>query len=226
MIESISLLKRLWTEDDVTFQGEYYNCSGVTIGPKPLSKPRPQIWIANNAVGRHQLVEGGSLPGQGAAEAESADQRFVRGTLRRVARHADGWQTAGVFPATELARRLDILHAELRELGRDPVTFASHLYHNININDDEDAAFAESKRFLDEYYGPVFSDPMVRNWTVTGSPARCAEMLRQLEGLGFDEVTLRITSWDQETQFRRLREEVLPLLDLTDSPASVRSTAR
>jgi alkanesulfonate monooxygenase SsuD/methylene tetrahydromethanopterin reductase-like flavin-dependent oxidoreductase (luciferase family) len=191
MIESIALIKRLWTEDDVSFQGDYFACSGVTIGPKPAAQPRPPICIANNAVAH-------------------ADEQFVRRTLRRVARHADGWQTAGVFALSELAGRLAILREELHALERDVSSFETHLYHNININSNREVALAESKRFLDEYYGPVFSEPMVRNWTASGSPAECAEMLQILGELGFSEITLRITSWDQETQFRKLTEEVLP----------------
>ena len=49
LIEWITLLKRLWTEDNVTFEGEHYRCEGITIEPKPAAKPRPPIWIANNA---------------------------------------------------------------------------------------------------------------------------------------------------------------------------------
>ena len=41
-------LTRLWTEDNVTFEGRHYHCQGITIDPKPTAKPRPHIWIANN----------------------------------------------------------------------------------------------------------------------------------------------------------------------------------
>ncbi|HLZ30916.1 MAG TPA: LLM class flavin-dependent oxidoreductase, partial [Chloroflexota bacterium] len=49
LIEWIALLKLLWTTDNVTFEGKHYRCAGVTIEPKPAAKPRPPIWIANNA---------------------------------------------------------------------------------------------------------------------------------------------------------------------------------
>src|SRR5919202_5953226 len=48
MLEWIELIKRLWTEDNVTFQGRQYQCEGITIDPKPTARPRPPIWIANN----------------------------------------------------------------------------------------------------------------------------------------------------------------------------------
>src|SRR5690606_24798112 len=60
LIEWIALLKRLWTEEEVTFEGEYYRCEGITIEPKPVAKPRPPIWIASNAGRDVGMVEGGS----------------------------------------------------------------------------------------------------------------------------------------------------------------------
>lgn len=39
------------------------------------------------------------------------------------------------------------------------------------------------------------------------------EHLLAYRRLGFSEVTLRITSWDQEAQFQRLVGEVLPALE-------------
>src|SRR5919197_4047241 len=41
LVEWITLLKRLWTEDQVTFHGQHYQCEDVTIEPKPAARPRP-----------------------------------------------------------------------------------------------------------------------------------------------------------------------------------------
>jgi alkanesulfonate monooxygenase SsuD/methylene tetrahydromethanopterin reductase-like flavin-dependent oxidoreductase (luciferase family) len=56
-----------------------------------------------------------------------------------------------------------------------------------------------------------FPRTFVDQWVATGSPLQCAERLTQIRDLGFTEVALRITSWNQMEQFRRLVEEVLPL---------------
>jgi hypothetical protein len=102
------------------------------------------------------------------------------------------------------------LSEALRAEGRDPANFGNIEYHNININPDRDAALAESKRFLDEYYGPVFAPEMVASWTAAGTPEQCTEHLRDLANDGAKAITLRITSWDQKGQFHRLVNEVLP----------------
>jgi len=97
-----------------------------------------------------------------------------------------------------------------KELGRDPASIATHLYHNININEDRQAALEESKKFLDIYYSTDYPMPFVEQWVAAGSPKECVEHLRVIERLGFDEVTVRITSWDQKAQLKRVMEEVLP----------------
>ncbi len=198
MIEWITILKRLWTEDDVSFEGKHYRFQHVTVEPKPAAKPRPPIWIANNARGDRALIER---------------------THRRVARHAEGWETSLWDPA-ELAWRLDDIRAKLRDEGRDPASLETHLYHNVNINEDREIALEESKRFLDTYYSTSFAPAHVAGWTAAGSPDQVVAHLRAYAELGFSEVTLRCTSWDQFGQLRRLTEEVLPRLART-VPATV-----
>ena len=198
LIEWIALLKRLWTEDEVTFTGEHYRCEGITIEPKPVAKPRPPIWIANNA-GR-----GGFGP---------ADNRpLVERTLRRVVNHADGWQTS-LYDPDDLRWRIGYLREQAAAKGRDPRSIETHLYHNININEDRHAALEESKKFLDIYYTEDYPMEMIDGWVATGTPEQCADRLRLMRDVGFDEVTVRIAGWDQFGQLRRLLDEVLPLVD-------------
>ncbi|MFC7157002.1 LLM class flavin-dependent oxidoreductase [Halomarina halobia] len=42
-VEGIQLIKRLWTEDGVTYDGKVYSFDDVTINPKPIQDPRPEI---------------------------------------------------------------------------------------------------------------------------------------------------------------------------------------
>jgi alkanesulfonate monooxygenase SsuD/methylene tetrahydromethanopterin reductase-like flavin-dependent oxidoreductase (luciferase family) len=188
MAENIEICRRLWSEDHVSFNGQYHSFSDVTVTPRPTQQPCP-IWIAAN-------------PQPHAAEKP----------LRRVVRIADGWMSANAFPGL-FAANWEKLAVYLKEAGKDPASYPTIAYHNININPDRDAALHESKRFLDEYYGPVFAPPMVEGWTAAGTPTQCAEDLRALARSGAKAITLRITSWDQAGQFQRLVHEVLPLVN-------------
>lgn len=191
LIEWVDLVKRLWTEESVTFEGEHYRCEGITIEPRPAAQPRPPVWIANNA---------------------RDDWELIKRTLRRAVNHADGWETSIPHP-DDVRRRLEYLREYLEEQGRDPARFETHLYHNININEDNFAALAESKRFLDQYYSMDYDMDYVDAWCATGSVEQCVEHLRVFQEMGIDEVTLRITSWDQMGQLERLVDEVIPELN-------------
>jgi alkanesulfonate monooxygenase SsuD/methylene tetrahydromethanopterin reductase-like flavin-dependent oxidoreductase (luciferase family) len=188
LVEWLTLIKRLWTEENVTFEGEHYRCANVSIEPKPAAKPRPPVWIANNASGSRTLIER---------------------THQRAVDHADGWETS-LFDVDDLRWRIGDIRDRLRAADRDVDAFETHLYHNVNVNEDQAAALDESKRFLELYYSMEFPPERVAGWTAAGSPDQCVRHLLAYKELGFSEVTLRITGWDQFGQLERVMKEVLP----------------
>jgi alkanesulfonate monooxygenase SsuD/methylene tetrahydromethanopterin reductase-like flavin-dependent oxidoreductase (luciferase family) len=192
LVENIEICRRLWSSEHVSYKGRFRSFEDVTLVPRPVQQPCP-IWIASNP----------RPPLAGPA---------LERALRRVARLADGWMTTrlGLGYArnnwTAIARYL-------KDEGRDPDAFPTVAYHNINLNPDRQAALEESKRFLDAYYGPVFTPAMVEAWTAAGTVEQCLEHLRGLLAEGPKTVTLRITSWRQTEQFDRLVGDVLPRLE-------------
>lgn len=74
--EYVQIIKKLWTENNATFKGRFYNFENINLEPKPLQKPHPPIWIA-----------GGSAIGK----ASTVYQVNAERVLKRIARHADGW---------------------------------------------------------------------------------------------------------------------------------------
>ena len=189
LIEWTQILRRLWTEDDVSFEGDQYRFQHVTIDPKPAAEPHPPIWFANNTYGERELV--------------------VR-TLRRAARHGDGWQTS-VHQLDELSWRIPELRRLVAEAGKDPQRFPMSIYHNVNVDEDRERALDESQRFLETYYQPTkFPRPQVESWVAHGAPEDVVAHLLRLAALQPTQITLRITSFEQTRQFQRLTEEVLP----------------
>ncbi|MCP5151835.1 MAG: LLM class F420-dependent oxidoreductase [Ectothiorhodospiraceae bacterium] len=44
--EALALMKTLWADDPVRFEGKYYNVDEAWFSPKPVSRPHPPIWVA------------------------------------------------------------------------------------------------------------------------------------------------------------------------------------
>jgi alkanesulfonate monooxygenase SsuD/methylene tetrahydromethanopterin reductase-like flavin-dependent oxidoreductase (luciferase family) len=192
LVENIEICRRLWSGDHVSYKGRFRSFEDVTLMPRPVQQPCP-IWIASNP--RPPLV--------GPA---------LERALRRVARLADGWMTTRL--SVGYARNNWTASARyLEDEGRDPDAFPTMAYHNVNLSPDRRAALEESKRFLDAYYGPVFTPAMVEAWTAAGTPEQCLDHLRGVLAEGPKTVTLRITSWQQSEQFDRLIGDVLPRLN-------------
>jgi probable F420-dependent oxidoreductase len=68
--EMITLMRRLWTEENVTFAGKYFTVEDITIMPRPWQKKGPPVWIG----GRSEAA------------------------LRRTGRLGDGWLVSSVSP--------------------------------------------------------------------------------------------------------------------------------
>ncbi|MPZ77770.1 MAG: LLM class flavin-dependent oxidoreductase [Deltaproteobacteria bacterium] len=87
--EAIVLMRRLWTEENVSFQGKFFSLQDVTITPRPWQRGGPPIWIG-----------GRSEP-----------------ALRRTGRLGDGWLVSGVSTA-EVADGIKAIRGFAAEAGR------------------------------------------------------------------------------------------------------------
>jgi probable F420-dependent oxidoreductase len=88
--EQIALLRLLWTQDLVTFTGQFHTVTAAGLNPPPVQRPIP-IWIGG----------------------------FAPPALRRVGRLADGWFPMA-RPGAGLEEGLEIIGQAARAAGRDP----------------------------------------------------------------------------------------------------------
>ena len=80
--EALEIIKRLWTEDSVTFHGKHYHMDDYQLVPKPVQKPHPRIHVGGGAAsvvrraGRFadSLIPVGKSPSEARAMFESAEQ--------------------------------------------------------------------------------------------------------------------------------------------------------
>jgi probable F420-dependent oxidoreductase len=105
--EQIALLRRLWTEECVTFDGRFDHVDRAGILPRPIQSPIP-VWMG-----------GGTAPR----------------VLDRIGRIADGW-ICNTRPGEELDRALSTINAAARAAGRDEVPALQLSLHIPDFNRD------------------------------------------------------------------------------------------
>ena len=190
LVEGVKVVRRLWTEDQVTHEGKYYQFADVDLMPKPDQQPLP-IYIAANPKG-------------------DVDPAVEERVLRRVATLGDGWQTDAT-PADTFQRRFDAIKGYAAEGGRDPSGLESCLHLMVNINENRDESFEQARSFLMRYYGAgAVSRERTELWLAYGSPQQVIEKIQSYIDAGCTMPVLRFVSPDLKGQLRRCIEEVMP----------------
>jgi probable F420-dependent oxidoreductase len=181
--EGLEIVRRLWSEPRVSFEGRFYRFSDVALAPPPVQRPHPPIWIG----GRSEAA------------------------LRRTARFADGWLAYMATPEqihSGLARIADLAAG----FGRDPRAIAGGLLVFAFVGRDRDAARARVVADLSMRYNQPF-DRLVDRYCAFGTPAQCAERLTAFRDAGVRNLVVKFTcapgeQLDQQAAFA----EILPAL--------------
>jgi len=195
MREGTELLRKIWGDHEFTHRGKYYTLENYNIVPKPVQKP-PPIWIAVSP------------------EREQVGDKIVDQAMRRVGLLADGYITMGVT-AEELGKRLRVIEQTAGEIGKDLSNFEVAIHGMVNINDDKQAAYKQSKDYFNHYYGPTYPpESLIKVWLAHGPPRDCAKLIQDWIDMGITTPVLRFTAKDQPGQVKRFIDEVLPLLRL------------
>jgi alkanesulfonate monooxygenase SsuD/methylene tetrahydromethanopterin reductase-like flavin-dependent oxidoreductase (luciferase family) len=154
--EGIELMKALWTEPSVTFQGEFWQLENEPMEPKPFQKPFPPLWF-------------------GAASEAAA---------RRAVRMGYGFFGAGASTTAGFAELVQVVRKALAEAGRPAEDFpiAKRVY--IAVDEDGGRARARMNAALEATYGRRV--PALEAATVAGTAAGCVRELRQVAEAGAD----------------------------------------
>ncbi len=104
--EALQVLKAIWTTDPVEFDGEYYHLPRSYIGPKPVQRPHPPIYMA----------------------------AYVPSAMQRVAQHADGWFPVGI-PLAAVPQMFDQIKGMAEAAGRDPASLEIVARANVEFSD-------------------------------------------------------------------------------------------
>jgi probable F420-dependent oxidoreductase len=180
--EALEVIKKLWTEKDVTFEGRYTKFTGVTLAPAPVQKPHPPIWVA----GRKEPA------------------------MKRAATYADGW-IPYMYTPEMLHESLEKINQFGKEAGRDMSSFRPGLFIFTSIGKDHDDALAQAAKALGGTYAQDFSKIAAR-YTLSGTPADCRKRLKEYVDAGARTVLISwaCRQNDIDENMRTFIEEIAP----------------
>jgi probable F420-dependent oxidoreductase len=152
--EGIALMKMLWTDSRVTFDGEFWQLENAAMEPKPFQKPFPPVWFG----------------GAG------------RTALRRATVLGSGFFGAGSSPTATFADQVRIVREALAESGRPAGEFP--IAKRVYIAVDEDAGRARKRinSELERLYGR--RSPDIEAAAIAGTPSDCVRELRKVAEAG------------------------------------------
>lgn len=136
--EALCLIKQLWTQETVTFEGKYYQVRGQSIEPKPHQRPHPPLWLG----GWGELA------------------------LTRAATLGEAWLPGPTADLTKLLEAQKIYQTKLRSLGIEPGSRPKPLTRDLVLAETDKTAWEMAERHLsisyrDEYASAAWSHPLI-----------------------------------------------------------------
>ncbi len=180
-VDGVEIIKRLWTEDHVTFEGKEFQIKDVTVDPKPIQKPRPPIWIAANS----------------------------DAAVERAARIGDGWIIGPHSAIDELERQVDLFRKAWKGTGKTekPVT---PIIRETFVAKNREVAVEKARPCLEQLYRSIYVkwkqneamsdtselgwafDRLAKNRFILGSPEECIDQIKEYESrLGTNYILVR-----------------------------------
>ena len=126
--EGLEVMRRLWSERDVTHHGRYFSMENVNIDPKPVQQPSIP------------LIIGGS--------ADTA--------LQRAAEQTDGWVAGGAASPEVFAQAWGKVRDYASAAGKNPDSMQSAKLIYTYVDTDRDRAKRTLEEFTHAYYGPQY----------------------------------------------------------------------
>jgi len=169
-VEGVEIIKRLWTENSVSFEGKAFKLKNVTLDPKPLQKPRPPIWIAANS----------------------------DGAVERAVKIGDGWMIGPHSAIEELERQVTLCRDVWHKLGK-PGEPALPIIRETFVARTRREAVEKARPCLEQLYRALYVkwkqneamtnpeelswgfDNLARNRFILGSPQECIDQIKEYE---------------------------------------------
>ena len=152
--EALQVIRRLWTEEKVTFEGRFNTLHEVSIDPKPVQKPAVPIWVS----GRKDAA------------------------MKRAARYGDGW-VPYMYTPEMLAESITKIRDGSLAAGRDADAVKPAIFAFTACHADRRVAYEMVTTRLGKQYAQDFSG-IADKYTVYGTPEECRQRIQQYVDAG------------------------------------------
>lgn len=158
--EAIRVIKRLYSEDRVDFDGRFTKLDGVNLQPKPTQPGGPPMWVA----GRSEAA------------------------MRRAGELGDGYFPY-LFSPDRFRDGLAKAREYAEKAGRDPSSIAGAIYQFVTLADTYDEAKVLAAKDLSMRYNQPF-EKIVDRYVVMGNADDCARRLADFAEAGVEHFCL------------------------------------
>lgn len=173
--ESIALIRKLWTEDKVTFAGRFYSVKDHGISLRPLRPGGPPVWVAG----------------------------MVEAAVKRAAEIGDAWLISNASPLSDIKPLMQAYRETLGALGKNvaeyPITRECYVGANHATAMEECRAALEYKYNSYAVWGmesdasKMSFEEMARDRFIIGDKVSVKEdIARWRETLGVDHFIMRV----------------------------------
>jgi probable F420-dependent oxidoreductase len=158
--EALRVLKLLYTQDNVNFDGRFTKLDGVTLQPKPAQPGGPPLWIA----GRSEAA------------------------MRRAGRFGDGYFPY-LFAPDRFRDGLAKAREYAEKAGRDPSAITGAIYQFVSLADTYEEGKKAAIEDLSRRYNQPF-EKIVDRYVVMGNADDCAHRLADFAEAGVEHFVL------------------------------------
>jgi coenzyme F420-dependent glucose-6-phosphate dehydrogenase len=199
--EAVQLMRRLWTEERVTFDGEYYQCTDATVYDRP--EQGVPIYIA---AGGPVVAKYAGRAGDGFICTSGKGMELYTDKLMPAVK--EGAEAAGkavedVDRTIEIKLSYDRDHEKALENTRfwAPLSLSAEQKHSVSSAE-------EMERLADEL--PI--DQVAKRWIVASDPDEAVAQIKPYLDAGLNHLVFHGPGHDQERFLTQFSEDVLPKL--------------
>jgi len=178
--EAVQIIKKMWTEDEPSFHGQYYNIDKVINSPKPIQKPHPPILIGG---------EGKKL------------------TLRIVAELADRCNFGGPITPQRYKELLEILDEHCRKVGRKINQIEKTLIVDSTVIARNRAAL---KKKIRKFKPKDVSEAQFIEGNLVGIPEEIINRIGEFIDVGVTYAMVRFPDMIENKPLQLFADEVMP----------------